>query len=100
MPHPEQPPAPESLETPGTPQAPGAPETPPDKTPKKDHGGLLDGLSLFAQLGFTMAACIFVGFFIGRTLDGWLGTGPWLLLLFCLLGAGAAIKTIFDSVKH
>ncbi|NLN53511.1 MAG: hypothetical protein GX150_04315, partial [Firmicutes bacterium] len=36
-----------------------------------------------------MAATIFVGVLLGRFLDSLLGTSPWLLLIFSLLGAGA-----------
>ncbi|NLV86096.1 MAG: AtpZ/AtpI family protein [Clostridiales bacterium] len=43
-----------------------------------------------------MAACVLIGVFLGRFLDNLLGTSPWLLLLFSLLGAGAAFKTLLD----
>ena len=55
-------------------------------------------LSIITQLGFTVAACVLVGVFLGRFLDNLLGTSPWLLLLFSLLGVGAAFKSIFDLI--
>jgi ATP synthase protein I len=43
-----------------------------------------------------MAACVLIGVFLGRFLDGLLGTSPWLLLLCSLLGVGAALKAVFE----
>jgi ATP synthase protein I len=43
-----------------------------------------------------MAACVLIGVFLGRFLDNLLNTSPWLLLLFSLLGVGAALKALFD----
>ena len=48
----------------------------------------------FVQLGITLAACVMTGVFLGRLLDRLLGTAPWLLLVFSLLGAAAAIREI------
>ncbi len=66
---------------------------------KKKNGDLLQALSFFSQIGITMAVCVLIGVFAGRSLDGLLGTAPWLLLIFGLLGAGAAIKVMFDMGK-
>ncbi|NLJ57354.1 MAG: AtpZ/AtpI family protein [Tissierellia bacterium] len=43
-----------------------------------------------------MAASILVGVLLGKYLDGLLGTRPWLLLIFSLLGVGASIKVLFN----
>jgi len=59
-----------------------------------EAGELVRKLPSFAQLGITMMACVFVGVFLGRLLDRLLDTGPWLLLVFSLLGAAAAIREI------
>lgn len=63
---------------------------------KKQQNDLLHALSFFSQIGITMAACVLIGVFSGRYLDDILGTSPWLLLLFSLLGAAAALKALFD----
>lgn len=73
-----------------------------ERKPGKDQkqtGNLLRALSFLSQIGITMAACVFIGVWIGRFLDKLLGTMPWLLLLFALLGAGAALKVLFDLGK-
>ena len=43
------------------------------------------------RLGVELIAAIIVGVGIGWLLDWWLGTGPWLLVLFFLLGAAAGM---------
>ena len=58
----------------------------------------LKALSLLSQIGLSMAACILVGVFLGRFLDSFFNTSPWLLLIFSLLGVGAAFKTLFNMI--
>ena len=55
--------------------------------------------SYLLQMGITIIACLAVGIFLGWLLDRWLGTTPWLLLVFTFLGIGAAFKSIFDFAK-
>jgi len=57
-------------------------------------------LPSLTQLGLTMTACVFAGVFLGKLLDRLLGTGPWLLLVFSLLGAAAAIREIARMGKN
>lgn len=56
-------------------------------------------MSVFSQIGVTIAACVLIGVLLGKFLDDKLGTSPWLLLIFTFIGAGAAMKVIFDSGK-
>lgn len=62
---------------------------------KEQRKKVLQALSFLSQAGFTMASCVFVGVFLGKALDHLLGTAPWLLLAFSLLGVGAAFKSLF-----
>jgi len=55
--------------------------------------------ALLSQIGITIVACVAVGIFLGWLLDRLLGTGPWLILFFTLLGIAAAFKSIFDFAK-
>jgi ATP synthase protein I len=64
-----------------------------DKQPNKS---LQHAVSFLSQIGVTMISCVFVGVFLGRFLDSRLKTTPWLLLVFSLLGVGAALKSFFD----
>ena len=63
---------------------------------KKEQNEFLRAVSFFSQIGITMAGCVFIGVFLGRFLDNRLGTSPWLLLVFSLLGVVAAFKALFD----
>ncbi|MDR1438588.1 MAG: AtpZ/AtpI family protein [Clostridiales bacterium] len=56
----------------------------------------LYALGLLTQLGVSMAACVLIGVLVGSKLDGWLGTAPWMLVLFSFVGAGAAFKAMYD----
>lgn len=65
---------------------------------KSDKSEIFHSLSLFFQLGISMACCVFVGVWIGRFLDQKLGTAPWLLVVFAFIGGGAAFKVMYDTV--
>ena len=62
----------------------------------KDNKELAKGLAMLSQIGITVVVCIAIGVIAGRFLDDWLGTSPWLLLVFLLLGIGAAFKAVYD----
>lgn len=51
---------------------------------------------MVSHLGVNMCVCIVGGFLLGRKLDQWLGTSPWLLIVFLLLGVAASFKVMFD----
>lgn len=56
-------------------------------------------LARYANIIFLIPACLLVGFFIGRVVDGYLGTDPWFLLLFLLLGGAAALIEVIRILK-
>ena len=64
-----------------------------------DHSHWARSLSLLSQIGVTIIACVVIGVFLGRFLDGLFNTSPWLLLIFTLLGAAAAFKSILELSK-
>ena len=66
---------------------------------KSRRGEVTRALLSFSQIGVTIAACLFIGVFLGRFLDTRLGTAPWLLLGFSLLGMAAAFRQIFVWAK-
>jgi ATP synthase protein I len=50
---------------------------------------------LSLQLGGPqLAVALVVGLVIGWTLDRWLGTKPWLLMLFVVLGVAAGVMNV------
>ena len=56
------------------------------------------GMGLAFKLAIDVVAALAVGVGIGFLLDRWLGTKPWLLLLFCVLGAVAGIWNVMRTV--
>lgn len=57
------------------------------------------GLSLAFRIGVELVAALIVGVGIGLLLDKWLGTRPWFLLLFFILGSAAGIMNVFRVMK-
>jgi len=45
--------------------------------------------SLASSIGFILVFSILIGWFIGSSLDKLLGTSPWLMLIFTLMGIAA-----------
>jgi ATP synthase protein I len=58
--------------------------------PSEGKSGMAMGMRLSAEL----LAGVLVGLGVGWALDRWLGTGPWLLLVFLLLGTAAGILNV------
>jgi ATP synthase protein I len=57
--------------------------------------GGVSGIGWAFRIGVEMVSALAVGVGIGLLLDWWLETGPWFLIVFFLLGAGAAILNVF-----
>lgn len=53
------------------------------------------GLGFALRIGVELVAALIVGGGIGFLLDRWLGTAPWLLVVFFLLGAGAGFVNVY-----
>ncbi len=56
-------------------------------------------IGVLSTVGITMVVATVIGFYIGYWLDTKLGTKPWLMLVFLLLGIAAGFKNLFDQVK-
>ncbi|XJS11293.1 AtpZ/AtpI family protein [Aerococcaceae bacterium WGS1372] len=67
-----------------------------DRDDKKLRSETARALAQFSHVGVVVAASIFISVMIGRFLDRQFGTSPWLLLLFSILGVGAAFKSLID----
>ena len=64
--------------------------------PAKDMSGMSRGV----RLGSEFIAAILVGAGIGWLLDLWLKTGPWLLLVFVLVGFAAGVLNVTRSAAE
>ena len=64
-----------------------------------DKSQLTRQLALFGTIPILLAAGPLAGFFIGRFLDRWLGTDPFLMVIFLILGFVASGKEIYNIVR-
>ena len=62
-------------------------------------GGLGEGLGLGLRIGVEMVSALGVGLAIGWGLDRWLGTKPWLMVVFFFLGAAAGILNVYRAAQ-
>ena len=69
------------------------------KDKKKERKNILRAISFSSQISFTIVASVMIGVFLGKFLDDFFGTSPWLLLIFSLLGMIAAFRAIFALAK-
>jgi ATP synthase protein I len=61
------------------------------------QGSTSAGLGIGLRIGVEMVSAIAVGSAIGWGLDRWLGTKPWLMVLFFFLGAAAGILNAYRA---
>ncbi len=52
------------------------------------------------RVGLELVSGLAVGVGIGWLLDQWLGTRPWLMVVFFFLGAGAGMLNVYRSVSN
>lgn len=69
---------------------------------KREQGRLraLSGTALASVIGIQLVVSILLGVGIGYLLDRWLGTEPWLLVLFFVLGAIAGFREMIRTVSR
>jgi ATP synthase protein I len=66
------------------------------ETAPKRRGGLPGGAwGIGFRVGVELVSALAVGLVIGWALDRWLGTGPWLLMLFVVLGGAAGVLNVY-----
>jgi ATP synthase protein I len=53
------------------------------------------GIGIAFRVGVELVAGIAVGAGIGLLFDRWLGTSPWGLVVFCVLGWGAGVLNVY-----
>lgn len=56
-------------------------------------------LAELSSVGLILPSSIAVGLFLGYFLDRWLGTAPWLLLAFTVLGIVSGLLSLFRALK-
>lgn len=66
-------------------------------TDKQDRRELYRELGRYSALGLEMAISVVIGLAIGYYLDKWLGTGPWLTVVWLALGFAAGVRSLYRS---
>jgi len=62
-------------------------------------GSALQNLALVSQIGISMTVPIIIGLYIGKWIDGKLGTGPIFLFIFIIMGVGSAFMNLFKLTQ-
>ena len=57
-------------------------------------------LARLSSIGLEMAAATAIGWFIGDWLDGKLGTRPWLMIVFLVLGVTAGFRGLWRVARE
>ncbi len=68
---------------------------PPVKPSRPDFRRLAE----LSSIGLMLPSSIIVGLLIGAVLDRWLGTKPWLLLAFTVLGIVSGLLSLFRTLR-
>ncbi len=66
----------------------------------EDRRQLFKTLGFLSSVGISMVAATFIGLAMGYYLDRWLGTSPWLTLVFLLLGIVSGFRNIFILTRR
>lgn len=57
------------------------------------------GIGLAFRIGIELVTTVLVGVAIGWFLDQWLGTAPWLMVVFLFLGGAAGVTNVYRVVR-
>ena len=58
----------------------------------------MQALGSIGSVGLAFVIAIAIGFWVGRSVDAWLGTSPWFTFLFFFIGAAAGALNVFRTV--
>jgi ATP synthase protein I len=64
---------------------------------RQDRIAFYRELARYSALGFEMALSVVIGLGIGYFLDKWLGTAPWLMILWMAFGFAAGVRSLYRA---
>lgn len=62
--------------------------------------GAVELFYVAGTIGLQLVSATFIGLAMGYFLDQWLGTSPWLLIVFLLLGISAGFRDVYREAKR
>jgi ATP synthase protein I len=71
-----------------------------EATAAADRANRAKGMALGLRMSSEFVAAILVGGLLGYLLDKWLGTVPWLFLLFFVLGLAAGVLNVMRGFRQ
>ena len=66
-------------------------------TEKQDRRALFRELGKYSALGLELAIAVVLGLAIGYYLDKWLGTGPWMTVVWIGIGFAAGVRSLYRA---
>ena len=66
----------------------------------KNTGDSIRTAGALSSVGLSFVFAIVIGAWLGRVMDRWLGTGPWLFMLFFFLGLAAGVLNVYRTVSR
>ncbi len=66
-------------------------------TDRQDRKAFFRELAKYSALGLEMALSVVIGMGIGYYLDRWLGTGPWLMIVWIGFGFAAGVRSLYRA---
>jgi ATP synthase protein I len=66
---------------------------------EKDRKKLYKQVARYSAIGLEMGFSVAIGVAIGYYLDRYFDTGPWLTLIFLILGVVAGFRSLFSLIK-
>jgi ATP synthase protein I len=69
----------------------------PHQSSKETTKEKMQSIGALSTVGLSFVLAIVLGAWFGYLLDSWMGTGPWLFLLFFALGMVAGILNVYRA---
>ncbi len=66
-------------------------------TDRQDRRALFRELGKYSALGLELAIAVVIGLAIGYYLDKWLGTGPWMTVVWIGIGFAAGVRSLYRA---
>jgi len=66
-------------------------------TEKQDRRAFFRELGKYSALGLELAISVVLGLAIGYYLDKWLGTGPWMTVVWIGIGFAAGVRSLYRA---